>query len=122
MPESDRGNGYCVSCQVAGFYSWRQIAERTARVYDDVTASTRDDSTLARLRRAAKCALHSRSATNIPQFCCVAQLFIIGPTARSRGCGAPPSAFVCTEFCSQNRSELCSLHSINTICVWSSNR
>lgn len=41
--------------RVAGFYHWRRVAERTVRVYDDVTASMHDDSTLARLRRAYKC-------------------------------------------------------------------
>lgn len=41
--------------QVAGYYDWRRVAERTVRVYDDVFASRRDDSTAARLGRAAKC-------------------------------------------------------------------
>lgn len=40
---------------MAGFYNWRRVAERTVRVYDDVTASAHNDSTLARLRRAFKC-------------------------------------------------------------------
>lgn len=55
--------------QVAEFYSWRRVAERTVRVYDDVAASTRDDTTLARLRRVYKCVHHPWGYDMAPCMC-----------------------------------------------------
>jgi len=36
-------------------YSWRDVAVRTVRVYDEAAASERDDSLLARMQRYAAC-------------------------------------------------------------------
>jgi hypothetical protein len=41
--------------QVSKMYSWRDVAERTLRVYDDAAGSRRDDCMLARLARYMAC-------------------------------------------------------------------